>query len=67
MRWSPQIKRLPEIIDWHTWFAWHPVKVHGTWVWLETIERRRRRVPGDPRFMMSDRFYDTYRLPEDAP
>lgn len=25
---------------WNRWFAWHPVKVGGQWVWLETIERR---------------------------
>lgn len=27
---------------WHNWFAWRPVQVGGwTWVWLETIQRRR--------------------------
>ena len=26
---------------WHRWFAWHPVKVGHTWVWLETVMRRR--------------------------
>ena len=25
---------------WHTWFAWYPVKVRHTLVWLEKIERR---------------------------
>ena len=24
---------------WQSWFAWHPVNVHGTWVWLEWLER----------------------------
>lgn len=23
------------------WFAWHPVRVHEGWVWLETVRRKR--------------------------
>lgn len=26
---------------WEPWFAWHPTKVTGQWVWLKTIYRRR--------------------------
>jgi hypothetical protein len=26
--------------NWHDWFAWHPVVINHTWVWLETIRRR---------------------------
>lgn len=25
---------------WHSWYAWHPVKVAGYYMWLETVERR---------------------------
>jgi hypothetical protein len=24
---------------WRKWFAWYPVKIGDTWVWLEVIER----------------------------
>jgi hypothetical protein len=27
--------------NWHTWFAWHPIWVDGTVVWLELVYRRR--------------------------
>jgi hypothetical protein len=40
----------PDITQWHTWFAWRPVKgprkpkiigvVHEQWMWLEIVERR---------------------------
>lgn len=26
---------------WHHWYAWHPVKLKGEYVWLERIERKR--------------------------
>lgn len=26
--------------EWDQWFAWHPVWVGDTWVWLETLERK---------------------------
>lgn len=26
--------------QWHRWFAWHPVRLNGECVWLETVERR---------------------------
>lgn len=25
---------------WKRWFAWHPVKVNGAWVWWISVERR---------------------------
>lgn len=25
---------------WYPWFAWYPVRVCGTWVWLRTIEKQ---------------------------
>lgn len=37
MRWKPA----PLNRDWHPWFAWHPVKLGSTTVWLETVERKR--------------------------
>lgn len=36
MRWKPK----PPNRDWHRWFAWRPVKLGSTWVWLEVIERK---------------------------
>jgi hypothetical protein len=27
--------------EWQPWFAWHPVEVGGSFVWLEWVERRR--------------------------
>ena len=29
-----------EIGDWERWFAWRPVKVHGSYTWLKTVYRR---------------------------
>lgn len=37
MRWKPA----PLNRDWHPWFAWYPVRLGSTTVWLETIERKR--------------------------
>ena len=34
MRWKPPITP-----DWEVWFAWHPVLVGATWVWLEKVDR----------------------------
>ena len=25
---------------WHRWFAWHPVTVENTFVWLSYVERK---------------------------
>ena len=27
--------------QWHPWYAWHPVTIDKSRVWLEVIERRR--------------------------
>lgn len=45
---------------WHAWFAWHPVKVNGRWVWWAHIERRVYRYGGDG----GDVPLYKYRLPE---
>jgi hypothetical protein len=26
--------------DWHTWFAWYPVRIKSHLVWLERVSRR---------------------------
>ena len=31
--------------EWHEWFAWHPITIAGTTIWLETVSRRRRSKP----------------------
>jgi hypothetical protein len=28
-------------LHWHLWYAWHPVWVEGTLVWLENVYRKR--------------------------
>lgn len=30
--------------EWHTWFAWHPVRIDGTLVWFEKVFRIRKIV-----------------------
>lgn len=25
---------------WHKWFAWHPVRLEDSWVWLTYVERK---------------------------
>lgn len=29
-----------DAIPWHSWFAWHPVTIHGKSVWLKRVYRR---------------------------
>lgn len=38
MRWN--IRKEQDYLEWHQWFAWHPVRINGQWVWLETVERK---------------------------
>lgn len=38
--WSTQSER-QALFEWHRWFAWHPVVIDGSVVWLERIERQR--------------------------
>lgn len=41
MKWDCDA-RFKRKLEWHTWFAWHPVKIApGDCRWLETILRRR--------------------------
>jgi hypothetical protein len=35
MRW-----RRPKVTQWRPWFAWYPVTVNDSTVWLEWVERR---------------------------
>ena len=37
MRWKEKVYEGPK---WRSYFAWQPVKVDETWVWLEWIERQ---------------------------
>lgn len=32
--------KLRDLTKWHTWFAWHPVVVDDTIVWLEDVIRK---------------------------
>jgi hypothetical protein len=48
MRWTPK-----DLTKWHRWYAWHPVYVGGSWVWLEHLERRSVVVPLDIEIWMT--------------
>jgi hypothetical protein len=39
MRWTEKNKN-SKYMQWHKWFAWHPVNIKGTWVWLERVYRK---------------------------
>jgi len=47
---------------WKPWFAWYPVYIDGTWVWLERVETRRiyNLYNGFARVWVR---HDEYRLP----
>jgi hypothetical protein len=34
------VPRKVERSPWQSWFAWHPVKIHGRRVWCKTVYRR---------------------------
>lgn len=38
MMWS--IRPLSDPIEWNEWFAWRPVRIGSTRVWLERVERQ---------------------------
>ena len=39
--------------QWHSWFAWHPVRLEsGECAWLEWVERR-----GEPRWSWGEWFW----------
>ena len=42
MRWKGETcdEYWKRVNEWHTWFAWYPVKLEdGDWVWLGRVER----------------------------
>ena len=48
----------PDLEPWKAWFAWHPVLIGNTLVWLEWVERERELIRGwgDEWFMSRYRF-----------
>lgn len=34
------VARKIELTPWEKWFAWYPIRVNGTVVWLKTVYRR---------------------------
>lgn len=40
MRWRTKQKRMEKYTQWHKWFAWHPIRINNTVIWLETIYRK---------------------------
>ncbi len=40
MRWVTGPSRKDKLMVWHKWFAWRPIKINGTTVWLETVYRK---------------------------
>lgn len=44
MRWT--VRRLTPKEGWVNFFAWHPVVIGNTGVWLETVQRRLVHVGG---------------------
>lgn len=39
MRWTYK-KTLYNIMDWHPWYAWRPIKTKDSLVWLEYVQRK---------------------------
>jgi hypothetical protein len=37
-----QVRRNAKIIEWHDWFAWHPVRIMRAVAWLEWVKRRQK-------------------------
>jgi hypothetical protein len=49
MKWQAPVWTYQDRLEargWHSWFAWHPVRIGMTWVWLERIERRVEYIQG---------------------
>lgn len=46
MRWPASSPKAREV--WHFWFAWRPIRIDRTWVWLETVLRREVFIPCHP-------------------
>lgn len=66
MRWITKEARLQKyygsIREWRLWFAWTPIRIGSTWVWLENVERRgekkswfKKSVTWSYRFIEGDR------------
>jgi hypothetical protein len=34
------MKRRIKRMNWHQWFAWHPVKIQGTYAWFCQVQRK---------------------------
>lgn len=48
MKWA-SIRRIPGR-QWRAWFAWHPVRVYDTVVWMERVARREQLFPSGTRW-----------------
>lgn len=46
------------------WFAWHPVKIGGTYFWLETIHRKWISAAGDGFWQYGKTYNDLANKPE---
>jgi hypothetical protein len=33
-------RKIYDPLQWHRWFAWHPVKIDHKYVWLEYVHRK---------------------------
>lgn len=31
---------MKSLTDWHRWYAWHPIKIDGSWHWLSWVMRK---------------------------
>jgi hypothetical protein len=40
MRFRVEKRAKKDKTKWHTWFAWHPVRIGPHLAWLEFVERR---------------------------
>ena len=43
---NKRLKRLNRQIQWHDWYAWHPVNIRSDKVWLQVIKRQRVFIAG---------------------
>jgi len=40
MKWRITKKPIPDYLDWHTWFAWKPVRIGDYKYWLCYVSRK---------------------------
>jgi hypothetical protein len=60
-------RRYDRMKEWHCMFVWRPLRVNGTWVWLERVERRYNlhwQNPSPLYLLITGRSQFVYRLPE---